>query len=441
MKGTSETGRYFNTENWKNFVVEKIVPIWQHTVAFSNFWKFLSDFDGEHISETLRKHPALEIVFLGDTTPPFEHEEYVYEKRRGYMEGSRALIFKEVFGVSIDLNAYYSFTMQDLKPEVPIEVKETEVMLLIKRIKEMTSEIIRLSKDKGLLKEEPSAPSREYIHDPRKMLEDLLNFLQLCLDTSVGINLYVTFAWNIHKITKKYLNEMFFETKEPENMRFLFEVLGLEEYFAPEVREEDKKRDYTLYAYPDYATKYAIRGTKYGPYCLLVNEITDIAFYAQDSGGENIFREYKKLQSSYELTIGGCLCKLNDTIWTLFKREKRPLSSILTDVPNPEKEYLEKCDSELANKGWGLKYVRGVWDRFVIGTRQSCGDYEVSGPLITKGYGINIRTYQDIRHHTEELNRPFFLFLDNIMPAVYLGLYELVFSERKQRFVVFRRGD
>ena len=97
---------YFSIEEWKEYIVTKIVPIRDYATALLKFWEFLRSLEGKNISEVLKDYPELEVVFLGGTN------------ENGYKENSFAKAIKEIFGASIDVAAYYSYVLQGLEPKV-----------------------------------------------------------------------------------------------------------------------------------------------------------------------------------------------------------------------------------------------------------------------------------------------------------------------------------
>lgn len=156
-----------------------------------------------------------------------------------------------------------------------------------------------------------------------------------------------------------------------------------------------------------------------------------------------------------EKTIGGNLLKLNEHVWFMFSEFSSVLSQILQDVPNPKFEHLKACKAELEKIGWQepeflnvlarLDYIPSkrlirwvnefIIEDFLIKERHSiyCAERDYS-------YDYRIITY--VSSSYDVINEPFIVFLDEIMPAVCLGVYEIIFGKDesgKDTFVVMRR--
>lgn len=427
---------YFSVEKWRNFITTKLIPIRDYAVALLNFWNFLKSLEGKYISEVLKDFPEIEIVFLGGTD---EH---------GYKENSFAKAVKEIFGACISVSAYYSHILQKLEPKVPVNnIEKTREVSLIKEIKELSEEAINIS---GSNSRQKAISENEFVNHPSKVLDGFVTFLQLCLDVCVGYSPYTTFIWNIRKITRKYLEGNFPEVKNEEIMEFLKTFLGLREILVPNVDNEKTKRDYTIFGFPDYASQYILLDRSsigLGGYQLIIGDyractwewlhkLEDDRDDQRRIEGEKYYRTYKSLSSSVR-TLGGRILNLNEAIWELL--EFGSLSSVLEQIPNPKKSYIDACKQELAKIGWKIPEYIKPWIGFGLHTRDRGSQYFVDGALITKEHEIYIRTYSNIKHYDISLDKPFFIFLDEMMPAIFLGVYELVFRKDKEAFVVMER--
>ena len=390
----------FDVESWRAFISEKIVPMRDEAAALLNFWAFLKSLEGRYLSEVLREHPKLEPLFLGGTKPPGE-----------YKENSLAFAVRELLGAGVSLDAYYSLVTQGFEARTPVEVEKTTFIRFVESIRSLTAGIVGLAATKGLISgsEAGAEPQAGDIGlDADELVGRLVGFLQLCADTTVGVDPLVTFAWNVRKITRKYLNEAFPETRDEENMRLLHEILGLEEIFTPSVEEEQLKIDYTVYGFEDYASTY--REDRRGRL-----HVDSLELYFISERGYYV---WGRLPTAPQVSsIGGGLCLLNDYIWHMFALVKRELGLVLKHVPELKDEYIKSCKKRLG------KFLEVSVDESILGDITK--EYEIEGPLM-----------RTPRFET----RPFFAFLDKIMPAVFLGLYEIVFSEDRRRFVVVRRG-
>ena len=352
---------------------------------------------------SLKEHPKLEPLFLGGTKPPGE-----------YKENSLALAVRENLGASVSLDAYYTLVTQGFEAKTPIEVEKTVFILFVENIRNLTADIVRLAARKGPISgsgaEAAEAEPQAGDHiSPDEMMERLVGFLQLCADTTVGADPLVTFAWNVRKITRKYLNEAFPETRDEENMRLLREILGLEEIFTPEVEDESVRKNYTVYGYPDFLSWYE------SPAGAGHLELSRCLKQCRDSS----------LSEATASTLGGYLLRLNAIIWGVFM--DNTLSQILKNVPDLRREYLIRCKNVLRGLERPLmeemEKVTWSWCACLGSHVLHCEELDISGAS----------------YEFRGQKRPLLKLFDEIMPAVFLGLYEIVFSEDRRKFVVMRR--
>lgn len=451
----------FSVENWREFISNKIAPIRDYAEALLNFWDFLKNLRGRYISDILSEYPKLEAVFLGGTN------------ENGYTENSFAKVVKELFGAYISVKAYYSYVIQGFEPKVPIEVEQSEIMLIIQAIKEVSDRILKLSG----IKSGTTISSHEFINNSDKVLEGFLEFLNRCLNVCVGYSEYATFCWNIRKITKKYLAQQYPDALKSENFEFLRDFLGLRDLFVPNVDDENVKDSYTILGFPDYCSIYVIRGRNLGSarYPSHILEIVtnnlelpkDSRYYRVLSlphSTDEIYTHsrdevYLRAKTfSTEKTIGGSLLRLNELIWLIFTNFSSVLSQILQDVPNPKSEYLQVCKAELEKIGWQeprflSEFMTSDDDRYYVPSKRELrcwiNEFVVDGILIKEGRSIYCCLERD-RGYTmitsiyltfRTLDEPFLVFLDKIMPAVCLGVYEIIFGKDelgKDTFVVKR---
>ena len=452
----------FSIENWRTFISNKICPIRDYAEALLNFWNFLKSSEGKYILDILSEYPELEDVFLGGTN------------KDGYTENSFAKIIKDVFGAYINVKAYYSYVIQGFEPKVPVEVEQSEMMLIIQAIKGISSRILELSR----IKQRKTIYSHELMNNPNKVLEVFIEFLNRLLDICVGYSEYTTFCWNIRKITRKYLAQLYPDALRNENFEFLRDFLGLRELFVPNVDDGNIKDNYTILGFPDYCSIYVIRGrnlgsAKYPNHALelITNNLElpkDSRYYGVLSlphSTDEIYTHSKDvvyLRAKTFLTdktIGGSLLKLNELIWLVFTNFSSVLSQILQDVPNPKFEYLKACKAELEKIRWQeprylSEFMTSDDDRYYIpskrGLRYWINEFTVDGILIKEGHSIYC--LEQDRGYTivtsvystfgRTLDEPFLIFLDEIMPAVCLGVYEIIFGKNelgKDTFVVIRR--
>jgi hypothetical protein len=168
---------------------------------------------------------------------------------------------------------------------------------------------------------------------------------------------------------------------KPEVFKFIQEFLGLREYIVPQVDDPEIADLYTIYSF-DYAVEAGERiidGMYVGnPERYLTGDLPQVA--SSDL-------PYK--------TIGGCLCRVNELVWGLFRRSKSELKLIVKgDVPDPFEEW--------------QKAVRNVKFRFYSSLKYP-------------------ESYEDLS------------MLDEVLPAIFVGKAELVKSRYDNKLLVIWR--
>jgi len=225
-------------------------------------------------------------------------------------------------------------------------------------------------------KSESKDLAAEVLSKPELLLNKVGEALNEALKVSVPYNPYTSFIWRLRKIPKKYIKEFYPELLNKETFQFIQELLGLREYIVPMVEDQELSDSYTIFSFDHVVVEKEgrIDGMS-SSQDYLVGDLPDTTSYPY-------------------VSIGGCICKLNEVIWGLFKNCRDDLALIVKEVPNPFNE-------------WGS----------LVGSK-----------LTT--YSM----YYPYPENFEMLSR-----LDEIFPAVFEGELELVLTEDKKRIKVFRR--
>jgi hypothetical protein len=174
------------------------------------------------------------------------------------------------------------------------------------------------------------------------------------------------------------------------NFGELQRILGLNVNFVPQI--EELIEQHTIYSY-DYSVKVDF------------NSYPNILF----DGYHDVAHVYIKggIRSTYSgvviyLTIGGCVCKINDLIWGMFKNLRDDLSLIVEPIPDPLNEWINFANTWLTKVEWSPPPP----DSFQICARSFAGWYKIS---LSSYKGIAV--------------------LNDLMPAVIVGKYEIVVDD------------
>jgi len=375
---TSVRIEYWNRGSWVSYLKNHVLPLYESTFTVLNLWVKLGELaHGRLLSDIIREVPSLELVFVGGTSPPDRYEE------RGL-----ALIYKYLLGTSIKLREYYFLRQHGKEPKTPCVVDRTLIVdyldhihALLKRVVEHTLELGLLTQDDVRRVQESSAEAvKQTLARPERVSEIFVELLNRALNMTVAYNEYTRFIWHLRKIPKKYMKEFYPELLKPEVFEFIQKLLGLSEYITPQVEDPEIVDLYTIYSF-DYAT----RATGYHRIDGL--DVSGIGVEGYLAG---------KLPPSYEpyKTVGGCICRVNELIWGLFRFCDHALGLVVAgELPNPFEEWKNMVKSEPPTR-------------------------------ITLGYP---RSYEDLS------------ILDEQLPAVFTGRAELVVSEDGRGLYLYKR--
>lgn len=336
--------KYWEKDAWAGYVKNDVLPVYEYSLAIFNAWKLLKEMaDGKLLSDIIRGRTALEYVFVGGTAPPDKYEE-----------GGLAQIYKALLGTSVNLREYYFLKAHGKEPETVCTISETllvtyvdHISVLLKRVVERAYEFGLISQAEIQNAEESSKRIAEaVVAKPESLPERLCDFLNKALRLVLPYNEYTRFIWHLRKIPKKYIEEFYPELLKPEVRDFIQKLLGLRKYIEPQVEDPEIRDLYTIFSF-DHAVSYHFTSTPN----LYIDEGRCYSY-------EYLSGELEGCSSDilpYN-TIGGCLCRVNELIWGLFKQRKLLELVVKGDVPNPLHDWMvmaEKWLSELkATKGY-----------------------------------------------------------------------------------------
>jgi hypothetical protein len=356
-----------------------VLQLYESVLTIHRLWWDLREIaHGRLLSDVIKDMPTLEYVFVGGTSPPDK-----------YKEDSLASIYKRLLGTSVKLREYYFLKSHGKEPKTPCEVEVTWIMRYIDHIRELLKRVLTHARNLGLVEERDIQDAiknskdntKKILTKPESIVEEFVKLLNRALNLTVTYNEYTRFIWYLRKIPKKYMREYYPELLRPEVFRFIQEFLGLREYIVPRVDDPEIADLYTIYSF-DYALE-ADATTIDGMY------VYNTERYLTGDGpyGAPSDLPYK--------TVGGCLCRVNELIWGLFRYNKSALGLIVKgDVPNPFEEW--------------QKVVRNVEFRFYSSLKYP-------------------ESYEDLS------------LLDEVLPAIFVGKAELVKSKYDHKLLVIWR--
>jgi len=239
--------------------------------------------------------------------------------------------------------------------------------------------------------------TKECIKDYNRLLHTLVNFLNYSMRITINTNEFTRFIWEIRKNIYAFLIQFHPELEE-ESCRVMLGLLGLQKYFEPPLPDEDIRINYSIYAY-DHATKCYLTSTP--------NLYFDEAHFTTAKYYVIGYSDGPQKESAY-LTLGGCLCRLNELVWRLF-REIEFLSCFTEEAPpNLLEEWAEIAREILAQEGWEEPNELHFWR-----PARAAHEWAI----------IDLASYDGV------------FLLEDIAPALCLGKYELAVLNTKAYIV------
>ena len=359
-------------------------------------------------------------------------------------KNSISSLVEAIFGTSIDPEEYYIYVKQNIPPSIEINIASGGIPERLEALRELLKVALNISEKLGIKLTSPKATptADEVLSQPNKLPELIEKFLNLCSNLSVGVNDLMTFIFGIRKLTKKYIKQVYPELADEKIFDKVAETLGLMVLFEPDIADEEKRCEYTIVGYPDYAFDLEIdthrrarrhelhvagvaepklcaslRDSEFSSRC---EHCPPLSTFAEDYYGRQGYFCVKQAQ-----TLGGTLCKINDMIWSVLR-----LASEKLGIPNVGKMYEKECRKELKNKGLSIPgWIR--WTRALT----PISEFTIKGSIVTtyrytSRYAPSGAIYEE---RTEHLKFGLLEFLENVMPLIHLGFCELVMWREEYR--------
>lgn len=305
----------------------------------------------------------------------------------------------------------------DAAEYVTVTASETDIVSLLETVDEQLTAVIRRS-DVSSAVDEPDIEA--LLDSPEDVVDEMQNVLTGLLDVTAQTHPFMFFAYTTRSVSRRYLEEAY--PGLDDEFQDLADVLGLHPVFRPDLAESDKREAYTVWGHEE----------------------------------DGIFDR---------------LYQVNNAVWEAFGDDevRSDLSYFFDHVPDPGAEFERRTEESLADLTWTYpsyieERMRGTMeeDESYIG---GCSSVQVERPpddipapkngtrsSDDPRYGVHLtslivengvldawraRTVNTSGYSTAELSfvEPISLFryLDDIMPGVFLGQYELDVTENGVR--------
>ena len=387
--------KYWERNVWASYLRNDVLPLYQSALTIVNLWRTLKDIaDGKTLLAVRKDKSDLEYIFVGGTSPPDKYEE-----------DGLAKIYYELLGTKVNLREYYFLKAHGKESETLCSVSKTAVLKYVAHIEGLLERAVKSACDNKLLSSEEVQESQnnaesfveKILAKPETLPESFCDFLNKSLNLTISRNECTRFIWHLRKTPKKYIKEFYPELSKPDVFKFIKELLGLREFVIPKVRDPEIADLYTILSY-DYALHCINPYRKYplGEYGIPeVDGIRDVGSATGYLTGS--LPSLPDEESSYPyVTLGGCMCKINDLIWGLFEGPcRRALELIIEgELPQPFSEWKNAVEVEVPTS--------------------------ISRELELNSY--------------EELS-----ILDEFLPAIFVGRMELLRLGKSEKFVIVER--
>ena len=453
-----EINELLKIESWKEYLNDYIIPLYNYSNIILKMSDKAKEFnkktyaeldpffkealisglkeDGKYAENALAKFYK-EILGIMVEDP----DQLLFDIKEGY-EGTGARILFQYTPLENYRNVMYVFTRQFEK--IP------SFIAFSKLIFDVTSFIIAEMEQHGLKAEKHRDSIR--LEKPVDLVTVITKFLEKALNTSINYNKFTFFAWTLRKITPKYMDKIYPNiSKEIKNFLGIttiykfknettYNILGYRDYFQRFYQDE----------YPYYNYKYGSK-TKYP--MIFVDGVVSLQFYNLANPNEKYIKGYGN-----PLTIGGAICRLNDIIFAYIQDEYVKLSKWFKNIPHVEKMYFDKVKRSLREVQWEEnplieKYKLYILEDMLRESIVSINDLK----LLELDYNDFISRYiifkressPNILNHSIYLTRNYvplkpairmINLINNLYPAIYLGLYDFAFNTKKDEILLVKRG-
>ncbi len=360
---------YTDQNEWKNFVREKILPLYRSAYVIKRLREEL-----ERMCKNLSgymNNKNIQKIFLGGV-----------DSDGNYRDNSLAKFYRDSLGIWIDTKKWVTLVREgiDAAKHVNCEAGHTTLLGFLRDVLEITNSLLA----KVGINEEDRHKNcdkevTKILNNPEKIVDALRTLYSLAIDVLVNYDYHMFFIMNTRSIPRYYIEEAYpkLTTKFDEVAKFL----ELEKKFEPETKDKQIKERYTVWGHRR-------------------NGFADLLY------------------------------RLNKVVWGYFEgHEWNPALKLIIKKPlNLKKEYYEKIKDALEKIGWKEpSYIKIGWYEYTSGAgyRYSFRDwYRVKGLFLEEVYEEG--SSYDRGPYKLEQKITITKLLDDLSPALFLGYVVLI---------------
>ena len=230
---------YTNIEEWKRFVENQILPLYNSISKVIKLREKLDDLLINDFPNLIRNNISIKKILLGGI-----------DNNGNYKPNSLAGIYSEFIGVSINTKEWISLSKQpgiDAAEYIKCNFTDTPFLQVARYVKEITNKLLSLVgiKKDNIKKDE----IEDIIENPEKVWDELSSIHKQLVSISANYSYHTFFTINTRCIPRYYLEQAY--PKLRNKFEDVAEFLGLEPIFIPDVKEEEIKRNYTLWGHKE----------------------------------------------------------------------------------------------------------------------------------------------------------------------------------------------
>lgn len=222
---------------WDKFVYDEILPLHNLILKLIKLRQYFKELPNDNFLILFRMNEKIREMFLGGINQDGE-----------YKLNSIALLYKEVLGISLNVNEWIIYSKQkgiDVLDYVKINFTKPKFLLFIKEIKKILEKILKI---KGILPTEIIQDDiKKFLDNPILLYNELKTMYPLIVNISPNSNYYTLFFLNSCCIPRFYIELAYPMLKD----RFieLFNFLGIEQKY--DLKTQKKNIDYTIWGHKE----------------------------------------------------------------------------------------------------------------------------------------------------------------------------------------------
>lgn len=239
------------------------------------------------------------------------------------------------------------------------------------------------------------------LNEPETVADIIQRFLTGVLQLTANTSPFTFFAYTTQAVTARYLTEAYPPLQD--SLHDVAGSVGLQKLFIPELEDSERTGDYTVWGHT----------------------------------GDGVLAR---------------LHRLNQAVWTTFNDEtaRSTLSPFFSNVPNPQEDFTRRVEKQLTAEDWSYPeylpkcaHPENVPKRTANSTNDSRyrRNMDLTRALVVEDGAIPAREVitavntSSIVHRRQEFDKSVSLlqYLDEVMPSVFLGVYNLETVEHQAK--------